>query len=60
MIFEGESQNSRDNIYLGNFVMEGIMPMPKGQAQIDVTFAIDGNRILTVIAEDKSGTLQSK
>merc|ERR1719384_2226863 len=38
---------------LGNFILSGIPPMPRGQPQIEVTFDIDANGIVNVSAKDK-------
>ncbi len=43
-----------DNNRLGEFELSGIPPAPRGIPQIDVTFDIDANGILNVMAEDKS------
>ncbi|KAM1708265.1 hypothetical protein TB1_001331 [Malus domestica] len=53
-IYEGESTNTKENNFLGEFVLEGIPPAPKGAAKFDVCFSIDANGILSVSAEDKS------
>ena len=50
---QGERELARDNRTLGNFRLEGIRPAPRGAAQIEVTFDIDANGILTVSAKDK-------
>jgi heat shock protein 1/8 len=52
-IFEGERTRTRDNHKLGTFNLTGIPPMPRGTPQIEVTFDLDTNGILTVAAEDK-------
>jgi len=44
---------TKDNHLLGQFDLTGIPPAPRGTPQIDVTFAIDANGILTVAAEEK-------
>lgn len=44
---------TKDNHLLGTFTVEGIAPAPRGQPQIEVTFDIDANGVLTVRAEDK-------
>ncbi len=41
-----------DNMFLGNFDLQGIPPAPRGVPQIEVTFELDANGILTVIAEE--------
>jgi len=53
-IFEGERQMTKDNHQLGKFNLDGIPPMPRGQAQIEVTFDLDVNGILNVNAIEKS------
>lgn len=59
-ILQGEREFARDNKSLGDFNLEGIMPAPRGVPQIEVTFDIDANGILTVSAKDKaSGKAQN-
>ena len=53
-VFEGERQFTRDCNQLGNFKLEGIPPMPRGQPQIEVSFDVDANGILNVGAVEKS------
>jgi len=53
-VFEGERSMTKDNHLLGSFDLTGIPPGPRGQPQIEVTFEIDVNGILTVSAEEKS------
>ena len=43
-----------DNVSIGRFMLDGIMPAPRGVPQIDVTFDIDADGILTVSARDKA------
>jgi len=52
-VFEGERALTKDNHNLGKFDMTGIPPAPKGVPQIEVTFEIDENSIMTVSASDK-------
>jgi molecular chaperone DnaK len=54
-VFQGENQIARSssNRMLGEFNLEGIRPAPRGQPQIEVTFALDTNGVLTVSAKDK-------
>merc|ERR1719213_692286 len=52
-VFEGERALTKDNHNLGKFDMSGIPPALKGVPQIEVTFEIDENSILTVSAADK-------
>ena len=58
-VFEGERQFTKDNNLLGKFELTGIPPAPRGTPQIEVTFDIDANGILTVTAEEK-GTGKSQ
>ena len=53
-VFEGERQFTRDNNLLGTFRLEGIPPMPRGAPQIEITYDIDANGILSVSAVEKS------
>jgi len=59
-VFEGERSMTKDNNTLGKFNLDGIPPMPRGQAQIDVCFDIDANSILNVSALEKSTGKQNK
>jgi len=52
-VFEGERALTKDNHNLGKFDLSGIPPAPKGVPQIEVTFEIDENSIMTVSASDK-------
>ena len=52
-VFEGERPMTKDNHLLGKFDLQGIPPAPRGIPQVEVTFQIDENGILTVTAEDK-------
>jgi len=58
-VFEGERALVKDNHKLGMFDLTGIPPAPRGTPQIEVTFEIDENSILTVNAHEK-GTGQSE
>ena len=53
-VFEGERTLTKDNNKLGDFQLDGIPPAPRGTPQIEVTFDIDSNGILSVTAMDKS------
>ena len=53
-MLEGERALSKDNHNLGRFDLYGIPPAPKGVPQIEVTFEVDENSILTVKAQDKA------
>ena len=52
-VLQGEREMSNDNKSLGTFRLDGIPPAPRGVPQIEVTFDIDANGILTVSAKDK-------
>ncbi|MGB4965581.1 MAG: molecular chaperone DnaK [Microgenomates group bacterium] len=53
-VLQGERPLARDNKSLGRFVLEGIPPAPRGIPQVEVTFDLDANGILTVTAKDKA------
>jgi len=58
-VYEGERTLVKDNHRLAKFEITGIPPAPRGVPQIEVTFQIDQNSILSVIAKDK-GTGKAK
>jgi len=59
-VLQGEREMASDNKSLGTFRLDGIPPPPRGVPQIEVTFDIDANGILSVTAKDKgSGKEQS-
>jgi molecular chaperone DnaK len=53
-VVQGEREMAADNKSLGRFKLDGIAPAPRGVPQIEVTFDIDANGVLTVKAKDKS------
>jgi molecular chaperone DnaK len=53
-VLQGERPMARDNKTLGNFRLDGIPTAPRGVPQIEVTFDIDANGILNVMAKDKA------
>ncbi len=53
-ITQGERAMASDNKSLGKFVLDGIPPAPRGLPQVEVTFDVDANGILTVKAKDKA------
>jgi heat shock 70kDa protein 1/2/6/8 len=59
-VFEGERQFTRDNNKLGEFHLEGIPPAPRGTPQIEVSFDVDANGILSVSAVDKQSGKENK
>jgi molecular chaperone DnaK len=52
-VLQGEREMSNDNKSLGTFRLDGIPPAPRGVPQIEITFDIDANGILSVTAKDK-------
>lgn len=53
-VLQGERPMAQDNKSLGRFILDGIPPAPRGVPQVEVTFDIDANGILTVKAQDKA------
>jgi len=54
-IFEGERPDVKNNHKLGEFLLEGIVPQPKGVPRIEMTFEVDASGILAVKAKDLAG-----
>ena len=54
-VLQGERPMAQDNVSLGKFDLVGIPPAPRGIPQIEVTFDIDANGILHVLAKDPHG-----
>ena len=59
-VVQGERDMANDNKMLGNFNLEGIAPAPRGMPQIEVTFDIDANGIVSVSAKDKGTGKEQK
>jgi len=59
-VYQGERAMARDNRMLGVFQLVGIPPAPRGIPQIEVTFDIDANGILNVLAKDKATNNEQK
>ena len=59
-VYEGERKFTRDNNKLGEFNLNGIPPMPRGQPQIEITYDVDANGILNVSAVEKSSGKSEK
>ena len=59
-VLQGERAQARDNKSIGQFVLDGILPAPRGVPQIEVTFDINANGILEVSARDKGTGKQQK
>lgn len=53
-VLQGERPMANDNKTLGNFILDGIPPAPRGVPQVEVTFDIDANGIIKVTASDKA------
>ena len=51
-VLQGESETAAENDLLGEFVLSGIRPAPKGEPEIEVSFDIDANGIVSVSARD--------
>jgi molecular chaperone DnaK len=59
-VLQGEREMARDNRTLGRFHLEGIPSAPRGMPQVEVTFDIDANGILSVSAKDKATNKEQK
>jgi molecular chaperone DnaK len=59
-VLQGERAMAADNKSLGRFILDGILPAPRGMPQIEVTFDIDANGILNVSARDKATGREQK
>jgi molecular chaperone DnaK len=59
-VLQGERPMANDNRTLGRFMLDGILPSPRGVPQIEVTFDLDANGILNVRAQDKGTGKEQK
>lgn len=59
-VLQGERPMAADNKTLGRFMLDGILPAPRGVPQIEVSFDIDANGILSVRAQDKATGKEQK
>ena len=59
-VLQGERPMASDNRQLGKFVLDGILPAPRGIPQVEVTFDVDANGILNVKARDKGTGKEQK
>jgi molecular chaperone DnaK len=59
-VLQGERPMATDNRTLGRFILDGILPAPRGVPQIEVSFDIDANGILSVKAKDKGTGKEQK
>jgi len=59
-VFEGERSMTKDNNLLGQFELSGIPPAPRGKPQIEISFDLDANGIMTVNALDKTTMKSNK
>ena len=60
VVTQGERELAKDNKALGNFMLDGIAPAPRGMPKIEVTFDIDANGIVNVSAKDKGTGKEQK
>ena len=59
-VLQGERPMATDNKSLGKFILDGILPAPRGMPKIEVTFDIDANGILNVTAKDQATGKEQK
>ena len=60
MVFQGESSKAEDNELLGEFILDGLRPAPKGEVEVEVTFEINSDGIVSVSAKNlETGLKQS-
>ncbi|MGK2964290.1 MAG: molecular chaperone DnaK [Tepidiformaceae bacterium] len=59
-VLQGERPMATDNKSLGRFILDGILPAPRGVPQVEVTFDIDANGIVNVSAKDKGSGREQK
>jgi len=59
-VVQGERPMARDNKSLGQFILDGLPPAPRGVPQVEVTFDIDANGILNVSARDRATNKEQK
>jgi len=59
-VLQGEREFAKDNRSLGTFILDGIPPAPRGVPQVEVTFDIDANGMVTVSARDKGTGREQK
>ncbi|MEX2225864.1 MAG: molecular chaperone DnaK [Dehalococcoidia bacterium] len=59
-VLQGERAMATDNKSLGRFILDGILPSPRGVPQVEVTFDLDANGILNVSARDKATGKEQK
>ncbi len=59
-VLQGERAMATDNKTLGRFILDGILPAPRGVPQVEVTFDIDANGIVSVRAQDKATGREQK
>ena len=59
-VLQGERQMAVDNKSIGKFILDGVLPAPRGVPQVEVTFDIDANGLLSVSAKDKGTGKEQK
>ncbi len=60
LVLQGEREFAKDNKVLGRFILDSIPPAPRGMPQVEVSFDIDANGILSVKAKDKATNKEQK
>lgn len=60
LVLQGERSMASDNKTLGRFILDGIPPAPRGMPQVEVSFDLDANGILSVKAKDKATNKEQK
>ena len=59
-VLQGERPMAQDNKLIGQFILDGILPAPRGMPKVEVTFDIDANGILNVSAKDQATSREQK
>ena len=59
-VLQGERQMAQDNKSIGRFILDGVLPAPRGLPKVEVTFDIDANGILSVSAKDQATGREQK
>jgi molecular chaperone DnaK len=59
-VLQGERPMAQDNKLIGRFILDGVLPAPRGMPKVEVTFDIDANGILSVSAKDQATARQQK
>ena len=59
-VYEGENEMAKDNEFMGELILRGIKPMKKLEQEIEITFDLDVNYVITVTAVEKSSGVNNK